>query len=68
MNIPDSECPVPIDQQPLNEYISLTNSIFFFWTTKPTNFYIIDLLNTHHHSYRIEEIYSNKFYRLIIEI
>lgn len=44
MNIPDSECPVPLDQRPINEYNTLKSSIFFFWTTKATSFYIKDLL------------------------
>lgn len=33
MNIPEPECPVPIEQRPINEYNSLKESIFFFWTT-----------------------------------
>ena len=34
MNIPTSECPVPSDQRPMNEYISLKESTFFLWTTE----------------------------------
>lgn len=34
------KCPVPLEQQPLNEYESLKESIFFFWTTKEFNSYI----------------------------
>ena len=34
------DCPVPIDQQPINEYSNLKESIFFFWTTKDLNSYI----------------------------
>jgi hypothetical protein len=44
MNIPDSECPVPIDQRPTNEYNSLKASVFFFWTTKSNKAYIQDLM------------------------
>nr|YP_009420459.1 putative plastid protein 36 [Chroomonas placoidea]ASO76098.1 putative plastid protein 36 [Chroomonas placoidea] len=34
------ECPVPKDQQPINEYSNLKTSIFFLWTTKDLNTYI----------------------------
>jgi hypothetical protein len=34
------DCPVPTDQQPMNEYSNLKGSIFFFWTTKDLNSYI----------------------------
>lgn len=44
MNIPNYECPVPTDQRPINEYNSLKNAIFFFWTTQPTNLYLRDLM------------------------
>lgn len=33
MNTPTSECPVPVEQRPMNEYISLKESTFFTWTT-----------------------------------
>nr|AOM64496.1 hypothetical protein Riqu_017 [Riquetophycus sp.] len=33
-------CPVPFDQQPLNEYISLKNSCFFSWSILPFNEYL----------------------------
>ena len=33
MNAPVSNCPVPIDQQPLQEYQSLQESCFFRWAT-----------------------------------
>ncbi len=33
MNTPVSNCPVPIEQQPLNEYQSLLDSCFFKWAT-----------------------------------
>ena len=44
MNLPDSECPVPMEQLPRNEYNSLRASVFFFWTTKSSKSYIRDLL------------------------
>lgn len=34
------ECPVPTDQQPMNEYSNLKASVFFFWTTKDLSSYI----------------------------
>lgn len=34
------ECPVPTDQQPINEYSNLKESIFFLWTTKNVTSYI----------------------------
>lgn len=37
-------CPVPFDQQPLNEYKSLENSLLFFWSTKKLNHFITYLL------------------------
>lgn len=33
-------CPVPLDQQPMNEYLNLKESIFFFWTAKELKDYI----------------------------
>nr|BDA99169.1 photosystem I assembly protein Ycf36 [Hemiselmis andersenii] len=40
MNIPTSECPVPLDQRPMNEYSSLKESTFFTWTTKTIEGYL----------------------------
>ena len=36
MNTSLQNCPVPPEQQPLNEYKSLQNSWFFGWSTAPT--------------------------------
>lgn len=36
MNTSLHNCPVPPEQQPLNEYKSLQNSWFFGWSTAPT--------------------------------
>lgn len=33
-------CPVPFDQQPLNEYISLKKSCFFSWSIMPMSKYL----------------------------
>jgi hypothetical protein len=44
MNIPNSECPVPMDQRPMNEYKSLKTSVFFFWTTQSMKYYLQDIL------------------------
>lgn len=33
-------CPVPFDQQPLNEYVALKNSCFFSWSILPLNNYL----------------------------
>lgn len=41
-----SDCPVPIDQQPMNEYLNLKDSIFFFWTTKDIQIYIKYTMST----------------------
>lgn len=35
MNYPTSVCPVPNEQQPLNEYQDLVNSWFYGWATWP---------------------------------
>jgi len=34
------ECPVPTDQQPINEYSNLKESVFFLWTTKDLPSYL----------------------------
>nr|YP_009511479.1 hypothetical protein [Gracilariopsis mclachlanii]AXI97356.1 hypothetical protein [Gracilariopsis mclachlanii] len=39
-------CPVPFDQQPLNEYFSLRSSWFFSWSTLTLNKYLIKIFNT----------------------
>jgi hypothetical protein len=44
MNIPHSDCPVPVDQRPINEYDNLKASTFFFWTTKSIKSYIQDIM------------------------
>lgn len=38
-------CPVPFDQQPLNEYISLKNSCFFSLFVLPVNKYVNTILS-----------------------
>nr|YP_009511276.1 hypothetical protein [Gracilariopsis longissima]AXI97153.1 hypothetical protein [Gracilariopsis longissima]UAD89069.1 hypothetical protein [Gracilariopsis longissima] len=38
-------CPVPFDQQPLNEYFSLRTSWFFSWSTLTLNKYLIKIFN-----------------------
>nr|YP_009237779.1 photosystem I assembly protein Ycf36 [Gracilariopsis lemaneiformis]YP_009294615.1 hypothetical protein Gch_016 [Gracilariopsis chorda]AJO68456.1 hypothetical protein [Gracilariopsis lemaneiformis]AML79949.1 photosystem I assembly protein Ycf36 [Gracilariopsis lemaneiformis]AOM66875.1 hypothetical protein Gch_016 [Gracilariopsis chorda]UAD88864.1 hypothetical protein [Gracilariopsis chorda] len=38
-------CPVPFDQQPLNEYFSLRSSWFFSWSTLTLNKYLIKIFN-----------------------
>ena len=40
MFISKDVCPVPFDQQPLNEYISLKQSCFFSWSAFPINRYL----------------------------
>lgn len=35
MNYPTSVCPVPTEQQPLNEYQGLVDSWFYSWATRP---------------------------------
>ena len=44
MNIPTSDCPVPLDQRPMNEYINLKSSPFFFWTTKTLGEYLKNIV------------------------
>jgi hypothetical protein len=43
MNLSEKACPVPREQRPLNEYLTLKDSVFFFWTIKPTISYIKQL-------------------------
>nr|YP_009244438.1 hypothetical protein Gchil_017 [Agarophyton chilense]AMK96680.1 hypothetical protein Gchil_017 [Agarophyton chilense]ASP44575.1 hypothetical protein [Agarophyton chilense]UAD84391.1 hypothetical protein [Agarophyton chilense] len=44
MPISKKICPVPFDQQPLNEYLSLKSSWFFSWSTLSLDKYFIKLL------------------------
>lgn len=44
MSISKKICPVPFDQQPLNEYFALKSSWFFSWSTLALDKYIIKLL------------------------
>nr|YP_009509300.1 hypothetical protein [Gracilaria vermiculophylla]AXI96950.1 hypothetical protein [Gracilaria vermiculophylla]QXU75155.1 hypothetical protein [Gracilaria vermiculophylla] len=44
MSLSKKKCPVPFDQQPLNEYISLKSSWFFSWSTLSLDRYLIKLL------------------------
>nr|YP_010619295.1 hypothetical protein PNY92_pgp080 [Amplisiphonia pacifica]WAX03308.1 hypothetical protein [Amplisiphonia pacifica] len=39
-----SNCPVPFDQQPLNEYLSLKDSFLFAWSVSPQNSFIFGFL------------------------
>ena len=43
MSISKKDCPVPFDQQPLNEYLSLKESKFFAWSTKETKEYFLTI-------------------------
>jgi Conserved in the green lineage and diatoms 27 len=40
MSIYKNICPIPFDQQPLNEYIQLKQDILFSWSTKDTTDFI----------------------------
>jgi hypothetical protein len=44
MNLSEKTCPVPFEQRPLNEYLTLKDSIFFFWTMEPTLPYIKQII------------------------
>ena len=37
-------CPVPEEQRPLNEYLSIKNSLFFYWPTLKLHNYIYELI------------------------
>nr|YP_010619683.1 hypothetical protein PN023_pgp081 [Tayloriella tenebrosa]WAX03696.1 hypothetical protein [Tayloriella tenebrosa] len=39
-----SNCPVPFDQQPLNEYLALKESLLFSWSVSPNNSFIFGFL------------------------
>nr|YP_009019630.1 hypothetical protein [Gracilaria salicornia]AHH24598.1 hypothetical protein [Gracilaria salicornia]UAD87629.1 hypothetical protein [Gracilaria salicornia] len=43
MSVSKKICPVPFEQQPLNEYFALKSSWFFSWSTLPLNKYLIKL-------------------------
>nr|YP_009732109.1 hypothetical protein [Gracilaria edulis]QHS70544.1 hypothetical protein [Gracilaria edulis]UAD85614.1 hypothetical protein [Gracilaria edulis] len=43
MSISKKKCPVPFDQQPLNEYLSLKTSWFFSWSTSSLDRYFAKL-------------------------
>ena len=43
MCIPKKVCPVPYDQQPINEYASLKQSFFFSWSTLNTYKYLVNI-------------------------
>lgn len=45
MGAPKKTCPVPFDQQPLNEYCELKASGFFNWSTLSIYHYIMNLLS-----------------------
>jgi Conserved in the green lineage and diatoms 27 len=45
MELNKSFCPVPFNQQPLNEYEALTKSLFFTWSTKNIPTFIGKLVN-----------------------
>nr|YP_010904292.1 hypothetical protein REQ04_pgp084 [Catenella fusiformis]WCH57543.1 hypothetical protein [Catenella fusiformis] len=40
MSIPKKLCPVPYDQQPLNEYVALKKSCFFAWSMLSKHQYV----------------------------
>nr|QCI04815.1 hypothetical protein [Bornetia secundiflora] len=44
MAISKSDCPVPFDQQPLNEYLALKKSWLFYWSTYRIDKYIVRIL------------------------
>nr|QCI08553.1 hypothetical protein [Spermothamnion repens] len=44
MYLPKNECPVPFDQQPLNEYLSLSQSCLFNWSRYAISKYLSIIL------------------------
>ncbi|KAI0556379.1 ycf36 (chloroplast) [Gracilaria domingensis] len=44
MSTSKKTCPVPFDQQPLNEYFALKASWFFSWCTLPLDKYLIKVI------------------------
>nr|QCI04662.1 hypothetical protein [Apoglossum ruscifolium] len=44
MSILNNNCPVPVNQQPLNEYLELKKSFFFAWSTYSSKKYLYTLL------------------------
>nr|YP_010170984.1 hypothetical protein K8K75_pgp082 [Chondria tumulosa]QSD57125.1 hypothetical protein [Chondria tumulosa] len=45
MSINKNNCPVPFDQQPLNEYLSLKESCLFSWSISKTKTFIFGLIS-----------------------
>nr|QCI05238.1 hypothetical protein [Centroceras clavulatum] len=43
MSISKKNCPIPFDQQPLNEYFLLKDSQFFAWSLSDTNKYLLTI-------------------------
>nr|QCI07659.1 hypothetical protein [Nitophyllum punctatum] len=43
MSISKHHCPVPFDQQPLNEYLALQKSWLFTWSTYETKLYLYNI-------------------------
>nr|WGH12997.1 hypothetical protein Ycf36 [Echinothamnion sp.] len=41
-----SNCPVPFDQQPLNEYISLKKSFLFSWSMSTNKSFVVGILSS----------------------
>nr|YP_009398068.1 hypothetical protein [Gredgaria maugeana]ARW67254.1 hypothetical protein [Gredgaria maugeana] len=41
-----SNCPVPFDQQPLNEYLSLKKSFLFSWSMSTNQSFIVGILSS----------------------
>ncbi|KAJ3695003.1 hypothetical protein LUZ60_000380 [Juncus effusus] len=43
---PETDCPVPLEQQPVNEYQSLVSSLPFAWAASDLNLYVSRLVTT----------------------
>nr|YP_009392288.1 hypothetical protein [Osmundaria fimbriata]ARW60850.1 hypothetical protein [Osmundaria fimbriata] len=44
MSISKLDCPVPFDQQPLNEYLALKRSWLFAWSISKTKTYVVGVI------------------------
>ena len=46
MPIFKNNCPVPFDQQPLNQYLELKQSWLFSWSIKEIKSYLVNIIVT----------------------
>lgn len=63
-----SNCPVPFDQEPLNEYLALKQSWLFSWSTHKVKKYIISIFSIFSFIFVVNGLFVSSIYNQVTNI